>query len=45
MWRSCMVEKLLRAISRNAKRSAFWTAIIVILAVFTVVYLMTPKEE
>ena len=45
MWRSYIVEKLRRAISRNVKRSAFWTAIIVILAVFTVIYVVTPREE
>jgi uncharacterized membrane protein YhaH (DUF805 family) len=44
MWRSYMVENLMRAISRSAERSAFWLVVVIILAVFTVVYLVTPKE-
>jgi folate-binding Fe-S cluster repair protein YgfZ len=35
-----MVEKRLKAISRNAKRYAFWSTVVVILAAMTVVYLV-----
>ena len=35
-----MVKKLLKDFSRNAKRSAFWSAVVICLAVMTLIYLV-----
>jgi len=35
-----MVRNLLRATARGVKRTAFWSTVVVILAAFTVVYLV-----
>ncbi len=45
MWQNCMVKKLLRAILKNAKQFMFWSVIVVILAVFTVVYLVARSPD
>ena len=38
MWQSYMDTKRQKAISRNAKQVAFWSAVVVCLAVMTVIH-------